>query len=120
VLLTSNYSAPRYTPAEWFGEASVVAPTELSELGEAIVRVANSRRPDQKFTCHLMDRRDGSLPDLAASVAVFELLRSVRIVDDTAPASAGIRLCEVPDPVRKNRRVGDPWYVVEAFILVEQ
>jgi anion-transporting ArsA/GET3 family ATPase len=93
---------------------------ELPELAEEIVRVASGRRPDQNFTCHVMDRRDGSLPDLAESVAVLELLRWVRIVDDTAPTAAGIRLCEVPDPVRKNRRVGDPWYVVDAFILVEQ
>lgn len=119
MLLPSNYSAPRYSAAEWLGTKSFAAPSELSELAAAIVRVASNRSPDQEFTCHVMDRRDGSLPDLPKSVAVLELLRWVRIVDDSATASAGIRLCEVPDPVRKHRRVGDPWYIVEAFILVE-
>jgi len=45
----------------------------------------------------------------------------VRIVDSAAiPSPTEIRLNDVPDPVRRNRSVGDPWFIVEAFILVQR
>src|SRR5437763_1058868 len=108
MLLSSNYTAPRYTSSEWFGDTTVLA-SDPGELAKEIERVATSRRPDQKFMCQLVDRRHygyDPFPDLAKSVAVLELLRWVRIVEDTAPPSSGIRLSDVPKPVRRNRQVG--------------
>jgi hypothetical protein len=121
MLLSANYTAPRYTSSKWFGD-TMVPTTDPDKLAKDIERVATSRRPDQKYMCIIVDRRHNGydpFPDLAKSVAVLELLRWVRIVEDTAPPSSGIRLSEVPEPVRRNRRVGDSWYIVEAFILVD-
>jgi hypothetical protein len=40
-------------------------------------------------------------------------------VDSSAtPSPNEIRLCHVPNPVRRNRKVGHPWFIVEAFIMV--
>jgi hypothetical protein len=111
----------------------------MSDVAKSVVRVAESRHPGQTFTCHPVDRRGyDPFPDLPSSVTVLELLRWTRIVSNAglpaalirflrwprmlkhnAEPSSGIRLMDVPADVRHHRRVGDPWYVVEAFIVVE-
>jgi hypothetical protein len=89
----------------------------------AVERLAASRNAGQQYSCHEVERRDleyDPFPDVPAHVPVLEVDRILQIIADTdLPTESEIRLGDVPPAIRRRRRVGDPWYVVEAFLIVQ-
>lgn len=108
------------TAEEWLGVDTLPADRTIREIMDDVKSAATRKWPNHNPDCSMAKRWPGHdpRPDVDAAYGIIEVYVWKTIVDKVQDPAKEVAHSQLPRGVRVNRKVGDPWYVTLAHVLL--
>ena len=108
------------TAEEWLGVDRLPAGLTIREIMDDVKLRASQKWPNHNPDCSMAKRWPGydPRPDVDEGYGIIEVYVWKTIVDDVQDPATEVAYSQLPLGVQARRRVGHPWYVTLAHVLL--